>query len=84
MILETSEVMRSLAELYDVPELAYFSSKNYCDHIGTSHGVKGVFDGVHQTASGSVARKVRLRFDDDGSAQGSHGDRGGSLSIVRS
>ena len=29
MILETSEAMRALAEFYDVPELAYFSSENY-------------------------------------------------------
>ena len=29
MILETSEVLRAMAELYDVPELAYFSSENY-------------------------------------------------------
>ena len=29
MILETSEMMRALAEFYDVPELAYFSSENY-------------------------------------------------------
>ncbi|MGJ3246477.1 MAG: NAD(P)/FAD-dependent oxidoreductase [Elainellaceae cyanobacterium] len=47
MILETSEVMRSLAELYDVPELAYFSSENYFDHIGTSHGVKRHFSYLH-------------------------------------
>ncbi|MCA9993109.1 MAG: NAD(P)-binding protein, partial [Anaerolineales bacterium] len=26
LILETSELMRALAELYDVPEIAYFSS----------------------------------------------------------
>ena len=29
MILKTSETMRALAEFYDVPELAYFSSKSF-------------------------------------------------------
>lgn len=43
MILETSETLRAMAELYDVPELAYFSSENYFSHIGTSHGVKRHF-----------------------------------------
>ncbi|MCB9124691.1 MAG: NAD(P)/FAD-dependent oxidoreductase [Caldilinea sp.] len=43
MILETSEVMRALAEFYDVPELAWFSSENYYNFIGTSHGVKRHF-----------------------------------------
>ncbi len=43
MILETSETLRALAELFEVPELAYFSSENYFDHIGTSHGVKRHF-----------------------------------------
>lgn len=47
MILETSEVMRSLAELYDVPELAYFSSEHYFDRIGTSHGIKRHFSYLH-------------------------------------
>ena len=47
MILETSEVMRTLAELYDVPELAYFSSENYFDLIGTQHGVKRHFSYLH-------------------------------------
>ena len=50
MILETSETMRALAELYDVPELAYFSSENYFCHIGTSHGVKRHFSYLHHTA----------------------------------
>lgn len=49
MILETSEIMRSMAELYDVPELAYFSSENYFDQIGTSHGVKRHFSYLHHT-----------------------------------
>ncbi|NCC34663.1 MAG: NAD(P)/FAD-dependent oxidoreductase, partial [Chloroflexia bacterium] len=40
MILETSETMRAMAEFFDVPELAYFSSENYMAHIGTSHGIK--------------------------------------------
>ena len=47
MILETSEAMRAVAELYDVPELAYFSSENFFAHIGTSHGVKRHFSFLH-------------------------------------
>ena len=47
MILETSEVLRAMAELYSVPELAYFSSENYFSHIGTSHGVKRHFSYLH-------------------------------------
>ena len=47
MILETSETMRALAEFYDVPELAYFSSENYLSKIGTSHGVKRHFSYMH-------------------------------------
>lgn len=49
MILETSEMMRSLAEQYDIPELAYFSSENYFEHIGTSHGIKRHFSYAHHT-----------------------------------
>jgi len=49
MILETSEMMRSLAELYEVPELAYFSSENYFKHIGSQHGVKRHFSYLHHT-----------------------------------
>ena len=49
MILETSEMMRSLSEIYDIPELAYFSSENYFDHIGTSHGIKRHFSYAHHT-----------------------------------
>src|SRR5690606_38184354 len=49
MILETSETMRTLAEFYDVPELAYFSSENFGDFIGTSHGVKRHFSYLHHT-----------------------------------
>ncbi|MGB7339284.1 MAG: NAD(P)/FAD-dependent oxidoreductase [Phototrophicaceae bacterium] len=49
MILETSETMRTLAEFYDVPELAYFSSENFADYIGTSHGVKRHFSYLHHT-----------------------------------
>ena len=47
MILETSETMRALAEFYEVPELAYFSSENYLSKIGTSHGVKRHFSYMH-------------------------------------
>jgi len=43
MILETSEAMRAMAEFYDVPELAYYSSENYYNFIGTQHGVKRHF-----------------------------------------
>ncbi|MGH7782615.1 MAG: FAD-dependent monooxygenase, partial [Candidatus Binatia bacterium] len=50
MILETSETMRALAELYDVPELAYFSSENYYGLVGTSHGVKRHFSFLHHTS----------------------------------
>lgn len=49
MILETSEVMRALAEYYDVPEMAYYSSENYYDYIGTQHGVKRHFSFLHHT-----------------------------------
>lgn len=49
MILETSEAMRALAEFYDVPELAYFSSENFYSYIGTSHGVKRHFSFLHHT-----------------------------------
>ncbi len=47
MILETSEVMRALAEYYDVPEMAYYSSENYYGFIGTQHGVKRHFSFLH-------------------------------------
>ena len=50
MILETSETMRALAGLYDVPELAYFSSENYLPVIGNSHGVKRHFSYLHHSA----------------------------------
>jgi FADH2 O2-dependent halogenase len=49
MILETSEVMRALAEFYDVPELAYYSSENYFNFIGTQHGVKRHFSFLYHT-----------------------------------
>jgi FADH2 O2-dependent halogenase len=49
MILETSETMRALAELYDVPELAYFSAENYYNIVGASHGVKRHFSFLHHT-----------------------------------
>ena len=62
MILETSEVMRSLAELYDVSELAYFSSENYCDHIGTSHGIKRHFSYLHHTQGASSTVSIRYRL----------------------
>lgn len=49
MILETSETMRAMAEIYDIPELAFFSSENYFNHIGTSHGIKRHFSYLHHT-----------------------------------
>ncbi len=49
MILETSEAMRALAEFYDVPELAYFSSENFYSDIGLTHGVKRHFSFLHHT-----------------------------------
>ena len=49
MILETSETMRALAELFDVPEMAYFSSENYLSYAGTSHGVKRHFSFLHHS-----------------------------------
>ncbi len=49
MILETSETLRAMAEFYDVPELAYFSSEHYFPQIGTSHGVKRHFSYLHHT-----------------------------------
>lgn len=49
MILETSEVMRALAEYYDVPELAYYSSENYFNYIGTTHGLKRHFSFLHHS-----------------------------------
>ncbi len=47
MILETSEMMRALADFYDVPEIAYFSSENFRRKAGTSHGVKRHFGFWH-------------------------------------
>ena len=61
MILETSEVMRTLAELYDVPELAYFSSENFFGLIGTSHGVKRHFSYLHHTEGEAHDPKQTLR-----------------------
>ncbi len=58
MILETSETMRALANLYDVPELACFSSENYLPLIGSSHGVKRHFSYLHHTA-GAAYRPQR-------------------------
>jgi FADH2 O2-dependent halogenase len=49
MILETSETMRALAEFYDVPELAWFSSENFYRLVGTSHGVKRHFSFLHHS-----------------------------------
>lgn len=61
MILETSEMMRSLADLYDLPELAYFSSENYFEHIGTSHGVKRHFSYAHHSEGQAFDRQHTLQ-----------------------
>ena len=50
LILETSEMMRAMADLYDVPELAYFSSENFLSFSGTTHGIKRHFGFLHHTA----------------------------------
>ncbi len=47
LILETSEMMRALAHFYDVPELATFSTENFLDFAGTSHGIKRHFGFLH-------------------------------------
>lgn len=49
MIVETSQMMRAMTQFYEVPELAYFSSDNYFEHIGTSHGIKRHFSYAHHT-----------------------------------
>jgi len=48
MILETSEIMRMISELFDVPEIEYFSAENFFPAIGTSHGVKRHFSYLFQ------------------------------------
>ncbi len=47
MILESSEALRLMAQQYEVPELAYFSSENFFAQVGTSHGVKRHFGFMH-------------------------------------
>ncbi len=47
MILETSEIMRSLASIFDVPELEYFSAEHFLPYIGSTHGVKRHFSYLH-------------------------------------
>ena len=49
MILETSETLRAMAQFYDIPELAYYSSENYMPLIGTSHGIKRHFSFLHHS-----------------------------------
>jgi len=61
MILETSEAMRALAEFYDVPELAYYSSENFYNYIGTQHGVKRHFSFVHHTSGKHVEPQKSLQ-----------------------
>jgi FADH2 O2-dependent halogenase len=60
-ILETSEMMRALAKFYDVPELAYFSSENYFDYAGTTHGVKRHFGFVHHTPEKAPTPETTLQ-----------------------
>ena len=50
LILETSEMMRTLAHFYDVPELAYFSTENFLPFAGTTHGIKRHFGFLHHQA----------------------------------
>ena len=59
MILETSEMMRALADFYNVPEIAYFSSENYFAHAGSSHGVKRHFGFLHHTIGESAHNPTR-------------------------
>lgn len=61
MILETSEVMRALAEYYDVPEMAYYSSENYYAYIGTQHGVKRHFSFLHHFPGQKQAAQQSLQ-----------------------
>ncbi len=61
MILETSETLRAMAEFFDVPELAYFSSENYFSYIGTSHGVKRHFSYLHHTPNQPHQRERTLQ-----------------------
>jgi tetracycline 7-halogenase / FADH2 O2-dependent halogenase len=61
MILETSEAMRALAEFYDVPELAYYSSENFYNYIGTQHGVKRHFSFVHHTPGEHIDPRKTLQ-----------------------
>ena len=43
MILESSEIFRQLAETYDIPEIAYYSSENFKSLVGSTHGIKRHF-----------------------------------------
>ena len=52
MILETSETLRAMARLYDVPELAWLSAEPYLGRLGSSHGVKRHFGFLHHGADG--------------------------------
>jgi FADH2 O2-dependent halogenase len=61
MILETSETMRAMAELFDVPELAFFSSEHYFSRIGTSHGIKRHFSYLHHTEGQPQDRRRALQ-----------------------
>lgn len=49
MILEGSEVLRTMADHFDVPELTALSSELFVSKLGTSHGVKRHFSFLHHT-----------------------------------
>lgn len=53
MILESSELLRSLGSLYDVPELTELSSEFFLHRAGSSHGVKRHFGFVHHGEGGT-------------------------------
>ena len=44
MILESSEIFRQLAETYDIPEIAYYSSENFKSLVGSERmGSNAIF-----------------------------------------
>ena len=53
MILETSETLRAMARLFDVPELARLTAEPYLGRLGSSHGVKRHFGFLHHGADGA-------------------------------
>ena len=63
MILETSETMRAMAELFDMPELAFFSSEHYLAQIGTSHGFKRHFLVEAVDPCDEAVAEIRVLYD---------------------